>query len=173
MSKPVGELAIEPEPSPRGEMINYAQLLRHDVLLRPDVVSTRITLPNMANLHLFKEDDNYSIEADVADYVSAGYRSLSLDRRTSLEFKVKVGMARSARLLVGDMMTHEQLFEETSAVMNHQPLLFEPYESAMLMGRWKPRQQLHFEASDISSPEQRLILLGGFAAFLNFMTEEK
>jgi hypothetical protein len=172
MSKPVGELTIEPEPSPGGEPINYARLFRHDLLLEPRIVSTRVALAQVATLHLFKDEDSYSIEADVADHIAAQYRTLDLSKRSSLEFKVKDGMAHSAQLLTGDIMTHDEFFDETSAIMNHQPLLFEPFEKSMLIGKWRSRYQLHFEATEVSSPEQRLILIGGLAAFINFMNEE-
>jgi len=174
MSKPVGELTIEPEPSPIGEPINYARLLRHDLLREPRIVSTQFRLGNVAMLHVFREGNSHSIKADMARSVSHRYRALDQEARGTLVYKVKDAMARSA-LLVGDdlKMTHSQFFEETSAIMNHQPLLFEPYEGAMLRGEWNKQRQLHFEAIDISSPKQRLILLGGLAAFINFMTQEK
>lgn len=173
MSKPVGELTIEPEPSPVGEPINYAQLLRHDLLLEPRVVSTQFTLGQVALLHVFKEGDSHSIRADIAGGVSACYRRLDQDARGTLVYKVKDAMARAA-LLVGDnTMTHGQFFGETSAIMNHQPLLFEPYEGVMLKGEWGKQRQLHFEAVNIASLEQRLVLLGGLAAFINFLNKEK
>ncbi|HEX7483745.1 MAG TPA: hypothetical protein VF281_01205 [Candidatus Saccharimonadales bacterium] len=174
MSKPVGELTIEPEPSPRVEPINYAQLLRHDLLLEPRVVSTQFTLGKVALLHVFKEGNSHSIRADIASSVGAHYCRLDQDARGDLVYKVKDAMARAA-LLVGDdhTMTHSQFFGETSAIMNHQPLLFEPYEGVMLKGEWGKQRQLHFEAVNIASLEQRLVLLGGLAAFINFMNKEK
>jgi hypothetical protein len=174
MSKPVGELTIEPEPSPRGEPINYAQLLRHDLLQEPRIVSTQFRLGNAAMLHVFREGGGHLIKADMARHVSRRYRTLDQEARGILVYKVKDAMARSA-LLVGDdpKTTHSQLFDETSAIMNHQPLLFEPYDGAMLRGAWNNRRRLHFETEDACTNEQRLILLGGLAALINFMTKEK
>jgi len=174
MSKPVGELTIEPEPSPIGLPINYARFLRHDLLRESRVVSTHLMLGQVARLHVFKEDKSHSIKADIVSDVSERYRKLDQDARGDLVYKVKDAMARSA-LLIGesDTITHSELFNDTSAIMNHQPLLFEPYGGAMLIGDWDRRSRLHFKATDVSSPEQRLILLGGLAAFINFMTKEK
>ena len=174
MSKPVGELTIEPEPSPRGESINYARLLRHDLLLKPEVVSTRVNLAQVASLHLFREGESYSVEGEIANCIGTRYRKLENEARCTLEYKVKNAMAYSALLLDdSNTATHSQFFNESSAIMNNQPLWFEPYENAMLKGTWGPRQRLYLEASEVSSPEQRLILLGGLAAFINFMNEQK
>lgn len=174
MSKPVGELTIEPEPSPVGESINYAQLLRHELLLEPRVVSTQFTLGQVAMLHVFKEGDSHSIRADITSSIGARYYKLDQDARGNLVYRVKDAMARSALLVDDDhTMTHSQVFSETSAIMNHQPLLFEPYEGVMLKGEWGKQRQLHFEAVNITSLEQRLVLLGGLAAFINFMNKEK
>ena len=174
MSKPVGELTIEPEPSPGGEPINYARLLRHDLLREPRIVSTQFRLGDAAMLHVFREGDGHLIKADMARHVSQRYRTLDQEARGTLVYKVKDAMARSALLIGNDLKTtHSQLFGDTSAIMNHQPLLFEPYDGAMLKGAWNNQRRLHFETEDLCTTEQRLVLLGGLAAFINFLNEEK
>ena len=66
------------------------------------------------------------------------------------------------------------------ALMNNQPIIIEPRNHSMLVGRWLDRQgkptryigerhQLIVEGSDSTTPEQRCVLLGGLAAFLTYL----
>ena len=66
------------------------------------------------------------------------------------------------------ILSFDHYFDESTALMEHNALFFEPHGNAMLRGAWwgEYDNQLRFEANDHMTEEQRRILLGGFAVFI-------
>jgi|GEM_PF-2889847 len=174
MSKPVGELTIDPEPSPAPELTDYALALEvaleHTPLYARD---THINLGSAALVHLYAEYDSaqrepsFAFSASVSDEVSENYRRLSASDRNELVFEVREAMALQAHALQPTTPL-DHYFDESTALMENNALFFEPYGNAMLRGSWwgKDNDQLRFEANDLMTEEQRRVLLGGFAVFI-------
>lgn len=180
MSKPVGELTIEPEPSPSAERIKRIKRVDYSLVLAaelekvpPQTLVTQIPLGSVALLNLYAEYDaarkepSFAFNASVSDTVSQNYRRLGDDTRSQLVCEVKEAMAQQAYLL-NPTKSFDHYFDESTALMEHNALFFEPHGNAMLRGAWwgEDDKQLRFEANDHMTEEQRRILLGGFAVFI-------
>lgn len=174
MSKPVGELAIDPEPSPATEHTTHSLALEAALENTPPyVLDTLIHLGSTAIVHLYTDYDgeqkepSFAFTASVSDKVSTNYRTLDDAQRNELVFEVREAMAQQAQALdPSESLDH--YFDESTAIMENTPLFFEPNGHAMLRGLWrgKNNHQLRFEANDHMTEDQRRILLGGFAVFV-------
>lgn len=183
MRKPLGELTIEPDPLPEPVTVNYEQLLHAELAnVAPNAGATSLKLANMALIYLYADygehstGATYGLRAEVCDDASTRFKELDARKRDALAWEVKHAMARQSLLPVTpdeDPINYAEYYHESRVFMDNQPILFEPFSHAMLMGSWDKRRQnkLKFEALDIPTHEQRLILLGGFATFLNFLKQ--
>lgn len=181
MSEPTGELSGEsdPEPPPSSEKIDYEKVLRAKLDLIPaDVANAKIKLARHACLYLFTTTEGeelapvYGARAAVSDELAQTYRNLQSDQRHELEARTINGMNE---YVVADEQTSRYYVKRTQAMMNYQPLLFEPYEHAVLQGEWRGHQKrrLVFESELVSKPEQRAILLGGLATVISFLHQNR
>lgn len=180
MSKPVGELTIEPDPLPELAAVDYEQLLKNELAnVVPNTGVTSLRLAGVALIHLYADyaescaEPTYGLNAEVCDEISSRFKDLNDRNRSDLAWEVKHAMANQSLLLDANPNNYDEYYHESRVFMDNQPLFFEPFNYAMLKGSWCGRQQkeLRFEASDIPSQEQRQILLGGFATFLNFLKQ--
>lgn len=180
MSKPVGELTIDPEPSPATEPVDYALALEAALEnTPPHALDTRIELGSTALVHLYAEYDasrkgpTFAFSASVSDRISENYRRLSDGERNDLVFEVREAMAERAHAL-NPTQSLDRYFDESTALMENNALFFEPHGNAMLRGSWwgKDNGQLRFEANDAMTEEQRRVLLGGFAVFITHVARQ-
>lgn len=179
MSKPVGELTIEPDPLPETGVDNYEQQLQRELAnLTPDIVGTTLYFGNTASVHLYADFDETSPQAtfgfktEVASEIALRYKHLTPKKREDLAWEVKHAMARQSMLFDSNLDNYAEYYHESRVFMAHQPLFFEPHDQAMLIGHWnkmRSEKKLCFEAYDIPSREQRQILLGGLATFMSFL----
>lgn len=176
MSEPTGE--SDPEP-PSREEASYEAILRNKLELIPDTAQhAKVKLGHHACLRLFtyREDGlsapAYGIKAAISEELAQTYRYLQVNQRHELESQV---IASMNNYLIGDDQVIAENAARTQAMMNHQPLLFEPYEHAILQGEWRgyQKRRLVFESELVSRPEQRAILLGGLATVISFLHQNR
>jgi hypothetical protein len=177
MSKPVGELTIDPEPSPAAkclERVDYSLVLETELeKIPPRTLATRVKLGSAALINLYaqygavRREPSFGFNATVSYTVSENYRQLGDQARSQLVCEVKEAMAQQAHAL-NPTKSFDHYFDESTALMEHNALFFEPHGNAMLRGSWWgiANSQLRFEANDPMTDEQRRILLGGFAVFI-------
>lgn len=180
MREPAGELTIEPDPLPERAREDYEQILKAELAnVTTNMVGTTLHLANVAFIHLYADygessaEITYGLHGEVCDDFSFKFKRLNPRKRSELTWEVKHSMARQSLLLDSDSDNYDEYYHESRLFMDNQPLFFEPFDHAMLKGHWDGQRQkkLKFEALDIPSPEQRQILLGGFATFLNFLKQ--
>jgi hypothetical protein len=178
MSKPVGELTIDPDPLPERVLANYEQILQQELAnVTLNTAGTTLHLANTALIHLYADfgekpsQTTFGFKADVSDGIALSYKNLTLIKREDLAWEVKHAMARQSMLFDSNPDNYEEYYHESRVFMTNQPLFFEPHDHAMLIGHWEKlrSERLRFEASDIPSHEQRQILLGGFATFMSYL----
>lgn len=180
MSEPVSELTIEPDPLPERVVVDYEQMLNVELSnVAPNTVATTLRLANVALIHLYADygkqpiETTYGFKAEVCDDFSAKFKELKDKKRSDLTWKVKHAMASRSFLIDANADNYDEYYYESRIFMDNRPLFFEPFNHAMLEGYWdnKRQKKLQFKALDIPSHEQRQILLGGFAAFLNCLKQ--
>lgn len=169
MSKPVGELDPEPEPSPLKRAVHDGDTITDTLSADTDIA--------------FDVQNNPSLKVVMSNEVADNYRKLCPFRRNDLEFAIKDAMARQAYALERQESSadtesdeqieydiYEQHFDAAHVMMNYQPLFFYP-RGAMVKGAWHG-EQLVFASYDELSEKQRCVLLGGIATFMTFVNNQ-
>ncbi|MDB5186747.1 MAG: hypothetical protein JWM07_219 [Candidatus Saccharibacteria bacterium] len=165
MSKPVGELAPEPEPSPLKRVVHDGNIVTDTISAEPDMT--------------FAMQKQPSLEVVIAEEIANNYRKLCPFRRNDLEFAIKEAMAdrtyaherqEGSELAEYneqyEAAVYEQHFDAAHVMMNNQPLFFDT-RGAMVKGVWDG-EQLVLVSYDELSEKQKDVLLGGIAVFKTF-----
>ncbi len=169
MSKPVGELSIEPEPSPYQDVFFDA----HDSLKMYPPYPTVVNRTGEFEVRLFDDYDTIEIEASLKGSLVHAYRHLDSERQYDLAQYIERAMGRVATSLFGDKYD-DYCKRESIVLINNLPVIFEPVNSAMLVGRWEDweKQKMHINSQHIDDYNQQRLLLSGLAAFVTYLEQQ-
>ncbi|HET8884699.1 MAG TPA: hypothetical protein VFM68_04485 [Candidatus Saccharimonadales bacterium] len=166
----------EPEPPSFDERTDYKEELfrLHDRLKVSDRPVRFVNDEQNIDIELEHQDKGYGITAELTGQPVRAYRTLNTDSRFQLQDAVADAMDDTALQMVenGELTLPANY---SIAMMNYVPLMFEPYRHAMLQGRWADRHEqiLRIESYDIAHYQHQRLLIGGLAAFLTFLEEQK
>lgn len=169
MSKPVGELSIEPEPSPYRDALFDA----HDRLNIYPPYPTVINQTGEFEVYLFDDYENVEIEALLSGKLAKKYAELSDEGKYELADYIKQAIGRSA-VEVSDRYSTLMHEEDTVVLINDVPVMFEPIHNAMLVGEWDDweKKKMNIRSRFIENRDQQRLLLGGLAAFVTYLEQQ-
>lgn len=123
---------------------------------------------------LIDDYDNIEIEASLSGNLAEKYRLLKdKDGRFELEDAVEYAIGRSAVALFNGGHK-KRCSKETVVLMNNLPVMFEPINNAMLVGKWHDweKKKMHITSQYIEDYDQQRLLLGGLAAFVTYLEQQ-
>jgi hypothetical protein len=170
MSNPVGESLLEPdpEPSPYQDVIFNA----HDTLkiYPPYPIVTNDT--GEFEVRMFDDTQEIAIEASIHGSLADKFRDLDNEQQYELSWHVERAIGHTAMTLFGVERT-AHCKKETVVLINNLPVIFEPINNAMLVGRWDDREKrkMQISSTDITDRNQQRLLLGGLAAFVTYLEQ--
>jgi hypothetical protein len=171
MSNPVGELTIEPEPSPFHDDLFDAHdsLAMHPYPPYPTVVNKT----GESVVRLFDDYDNIEIEASLHGSLVDAYHRLDNEQQFELARHIESAMGQVAISLFGADYD-DFCKKETISLINNLPVLFEPINNAMLVGEWEDweKKKMHIRSQFITDYDQQCLLLGGLAAFVTYLEQQ-
>lgn len=171
MSKPVGELTIDPEPSPFHDDLFDA----HDRLTRRPYPPYPTVVNTTGESTVILLDDYYKIEieATLQGNLVKAYRRLDNEQRFELERHIVNAIGQVATSLYGK---DRNVFckKQNVSLINNLPVIFEPVNNAMLFGEWEnwEKKKMHIHSQFITDYDQQRLLLGGLAAFVTYLEQQ-
>lgn len=170
MSNPVGESLPEPdpEPSPYQDALFHA----HDALEIYPPYPRYVNTSRELEVRLYDDFQNIEIEASLYGDLVKAYKDLDKDDQFELAHRIEFAMGRTAQ----ELLHASRPFtggEAGVALINYQPVIFEPTNNAMLVGQWEDweRKKMTIRSEFITSRHQQRLLLGGFAAFVTYLEQ--
>lgn len=171
MSKPVGELTIEPEPSPfHDDLLDaHDSLAMHPYPPYPTVVNKT----GESVVRLFDDYYKIEVEASLQGNLVKAYRRLDNEQRFELAHHIESAMGQVAMSLFGDEYD-DFCKKENVSLINSLPVIFEPINNAMLVGEWEDweKKKMHIRSQFITDYDQQRLLLGGLAAFVTYLEQQ-
>jgi hypothetical protein len=150
---------------------------RH-LFLAPDYQDAFPAYTNYSNrakefeIRSFDNENSIEIEASIYGGLIEKYRGLNSDEQFELADRIERTMGRMAkRLLLVDNMVERN--NESVALINHLPVMFEPINHAMLVGQWEDWtcKKMNIRSLFIQSRVQQRLLLGGFVSFVTYLEQ--
>lgn len=124
-------------------------------------------------VRLFDDDESMHIEATMQGLLVDRYRKLDCERQFELADRMERAMGRTADLLMKN--GHSLSIKNDAVVMiNNLPVLFEPTNNAMLVGRWEDwdKKRMMLRSRHIENRAQQCLLLGGLASFVTYLEQQ-
>ncbi len=172
MSNPVGESLPEPDPEP--SPYQCALFDKHDQL--------RISPPypqfknESQEFEVLMVDDFEKIEIEASIYgdLVERYKWLDSDRQFMLAGEIENSMSEVAKLLVREDPSLI-IARDSVALINNVPVIFEPSNHGLLVGRWdddQTKDKLTIQSDFIENRTQQRMLLGGLAALVTYLEQQ-
>jgi hypothetical protein len=122
---------------------------------------------------LFDDYDTIEIEALLTGSLAEKYRRLDSEGQYQLADHIERAIGRSAIEIFGHS-AKEVCEKETVVLINNLPVVFEPINNAMLVGRWDDweKRKMTITSQYIEDYDQQRLLLGGLAAFVTYLEQQ-
>lgn len=172
MSNPVGESLSEPDPEP--SPYQDALFNAHDELQIYPPYPKYINQTREFEVHLYDDYERIEVEASLYGSIVERFLQLDSDDRFELEHHIKLAMGRTATTLVHSALLDSEHGKGSIALINNLPVLFEPTNHAMLVGKWDDdleKKKMNIQSQFIETREQQRILLGGLAAMVTYLEQ--
>ena len=172
MSNPVGESLSEPDPEP--SPYQDALFNAHDELKIYPPYPKYVNQTREFEVHLYDDYERIEVEASLYGSLVDRYMQLDSDERFALERHIKSAMGQTAALLVQDELIDSHSEKGSIALINNLPVIFEPMNHAMLVGKWDDeweKRKMNIRSQFIETREQQRMLLGGLAAMVTYLEQ--
>ncbi|MET0979894.1 MAG: hypothetical protein ABWX90_01405 [Candidatus Saccharimonadales bacterium] len=161
-----------PSPEPHD---NYFNLVfdAHDRLDMNPPYPAIVSGSGEFELRLFDDYENIEIEASLSGSLAEKYRQLDSEGQYRLASHIEGVVSCSAKEMFGDF-AKEICEKETVVLINNLPVVFEPINNAMLVGKWDDweKRKMTITSQCIIDYDQQRLLLGGLAAFLTYLEQQ-
>jgi hypothetical protein len=122
---------------------------------------------------LFDDYDNIEIEAVIQGRLVERYHRLNAKDREHdiLAYHVQETIGGLAVAMFGSEVEPE----DTTVLINNVPVIIEPLNNAMLVGKWDDeweKRKLIIKSACIEDHDQQRLLLGGLAAFVTYLEQQ-
>lgn len=163
------------EPPPPEPHENYFDLVfnAHDRLDMYPPYPAAVSGSSEFKLRLFDDYETIEIEASLSGSLAEKYRQLDIEGKYQLEDHVERAIGRFALELFDDQAS-EACEKETVVLINNLPVIFEPINNAMLVGKWDDweKRKMTISSQCIEDYDQQRLLLGGLAAFVTYLEQQ-
>lgn len=124
-------------------------------------------------IRLFDDYETIEIEASLTGSLAEKYQRLDSEGRYQLADHVERAIGRFALEIFGQSAS-DVCENETTVLINHLPVLFEPINNAMLVGKWVDweKRKMIITSQCIEDYDQQRLLLGGLAAFVTYLEQQ-
>jgi hypothetical protein len=172
MSKSVGEPLPEPEPEPEPSPYQDALFSAHDELQIYPPYPQYVNTTREFEVRLFDDFESIEIEATLYGDLVKKYIDLDKDDQFELADRIEHAIGRTASRLLGEDSGFA-CKRETVVLINNLPVIFEPANNAMLVGRWgdQGKNKMNIRSEFIEDRNQQRLLLGGLAAFVTYLEQ--
>lgn len=122
---------------------------------------------------LVDDYDNIEIEASLSGNLALKYQRLDSEGQYELADHIERAIGRSAIEIFG-CSADAVCEKETVVLINHLPVVFEPINNAMLVGKWDDweKRKMIITSHYIEDYDQQRLLLGGLAAFVTYLEQQ-